>query len=63
MTNFIASDSEYFIACDFIIRDSTYKRTYSINRYSGRYEKSFAPDGSDKFLLHRGKCEIANKKF
>ena len=63
MTQFIASDSEYFIACDFVIRGMVYKRQYTINRYSGSYQKLFALEGSKDFLLFSGTCEPAKKRF
>jgi len=63
VTDFIVSDSEYFIACDFMVGSILFKRTYTINRYSGTYETLFQADGSKDYSLHSGKCEPARRKF
>lgn len=63
LTEFIASDHEYVMACDLMIGSSLYKKLYTINRYSGAYEEVFQRDGSRDYLLHRGKCEEATRKF
>ena len=57
------SETDFFLACETELGGKYFETTYTINRYSGKFEAVFSSSSSSVYLLHTGKCRKAQKQF